>query len=175
MSSIQWKDVQGFEGAYQVSNTGQVKRLTGLDARGRKVHERLMKGRKNHVDYLMVTLSYGAKSKTVYVHRLVAEAFVPNPHPGVKIHVNHKDGNKQNNHAENLEWVSRSENQQHARRNGAYKNSPNLTGKRVLSDEQEQWIRDHYKKGCGEYGTLAMCRRFGVTNPLITRVLKGRR
>jgi hypothetical protein len=101
-----WKDVKGFEGIYQISNMGRFKSYKG-DPNGRILSNKNGKG-----DYLSVVLSYGSKRRYTRIHRLVAEAFVPNPDNKPEVH--HKDGNKQNNCAENLEWVTRSENHRHA-------------------------------------------------------------
>lgn len=69
-------------------------------------------------DYKLVSiLDDNKKYKTVYIHRLIELTFIPND-DNSKIHVNHKDGNKYNNHLDNLEWVTRSENLQHAADNG---------------------------------------------------------
>lgn len=101
-----WKDIKGFEGIYQISNMGRVKSFKA-DPNGRILSIKNSKG-----DYLNIVLCHGNKRRSVKVHRLVAEAFIPNPDN--KPEVNHKDGNKQNNRVENLEWVTRIENQRHA-------------------------------------------------------------
>ena len=101
-----WKDIKGFEGIYQISNMGRVKSFKA-DPNGRILSIKNSKG-----DYLNIVLCHGNKRRSVKVHRLVAEAFVPNPHN--KPEVNHIDGNKQNNRADNLEWVTRAENHRHA-------------------------------------------------------------
>lgn len=101
-----WKDIKGFEGIYQISNMGRVKSFKA-DPNGRILSIKNSKG-----DYLNIVLCHGNKRRSVKVHRLVAEAFIPNPDN--KPEVNHKDGNKQNNRADNLEWVTRRENHRHA-------------------------------------------------------------
>lgn len=108
-----WKPVKGYEGIYEVSDLGQVRSLP------RKVHNyikpgRIIKPHNNGHSYQYITLykGDGGKRKT-YIHRLVAEAFIPNPENYEQI--NHKDFDKTNNAAVNLEWVSREENMQHYR------------------------------------------------------------
>lgn len=97
-----WKDVTGYEGLYQVSNFGKVRKVDGT----------LMQGNINSYGYHVVSLTKDGKKKDKKVHRLVAMAFVP-PIVG-KDFVNHKDGDKINNCAENLEWCTRGENTIHA-------------------------------------------------------------
>lgn len=92
-----WKDIEGYGGLYQVSNTGLVKRMYSKTYK----YPRLLK-QSERSGYLCVDLSKDGFSKTKSVHRLVAEAFVSNPQK-YKI-VNHKDENKKNNNADNLEW-----------------------------------------------------------------------
>lgn len=100
-----WKDIRGYEGYYQVSDEGKVRRvLSGGRTREVKNRDGL---------YYTVSLSKNGEPRTYAVHRLVAEMFIPRPVWDVE--VNHKDGNKHNNNVENLEWVSQKENLAHAR------------------------------------------------------------
>ena len=102
-----WKDVVGFERAYRVSNLGRVK----SKIRKGVIEEKLLKPYKNNKGYECVDL-WDNNHKKKLVHRLVAEAFIPNPeHKKV---VNHKDGNPLNNKIDNLEWCTYSENMLHS-------------------------------------------------------------
>ena len=102
-----WKDVVGYEGLYKVSNLGRVKKPMGAYSIILKPFVQ---------DYKMVSLSSNHKSRKFLVHRLVAQAFIPNPND--KEEVNHIDGNKLNNVVDNLEWCTKSENVEHAYRLG---------------------------------------------------------
>lgn len=108
---IEWRDVVGYEGKYKVSNTGLVKsceRKIRVYHRGydgfRVVKEQLMKTGINNMGYEWVSLRTNNKGKTCFVHRLVAQAFIPNPNN--LPYINHKDENPLNNQVDNLEWCS---------------------------------------------------------------------
>lgn len=102
-----WKPIRGYEGFYEVSSLGNVRSLKRATTNGKV----LKQGRRPN-EYLKVTLCKNNNHKTRAVHRLVAEAFIPNPNNLPE--VNHKDGNKRNNSVENLEWVTREENVWHS-------------------------------------------------------------
>lgn len=103
-----WKDVKGYEGLYQVSNLGKVKSLPKVGS----VKENILKNFIKDQGYLAVTVSKNDKRKTYLNHRLLAISFIPNPEN--KLEVNHKNGIKDDNRVDNLEWCTHSENIKHA-------------------------------------------------------------
>ncbi len=117
-----WIDAIGFEGCYEVSNFGRVRRKKGetIYKDGRVAHfsETVLVPSLNRKGYLKVYLSMKSKKYTKSVHRIVAESFIENPN-GKKT-VNHIDGNKENNNVENLEWATNEENMRHAFKMGAF-------------------------------------------------------
>lgn len=102
----EWKDIEGYEGLYQVSNEGKVKSIERIVNAGKRKFLFKSKFLKPILigNYYSVHLSKNNKSKMIRVHRLVAEAFIPNPENLAQI--NHKDENKTNNKVENLEWCT---------------------------------------------------------------------
>ena len=103
----EWRDIKGYEGKYQVSNMGRVKSLDRLVSRsGRVMHlrEKLLKPRVNPFGYCSVHLYCNGDGKNIFIHRLVANAFIPNADNTLEI--NHKDEDKSNNCVENLEWCT---------------------------------------------------------------------
>lgn len=99
-----WKPVVGYEGLYEVSDTGKVR---SLNWRKRGITKELFLKPHNR-GYLMVELANHGKKKAFTVHRLVANAFIENPNGYATI--NHKDENKKNNNVDNLEWCSLEQN-----------------------------------------------------------------
>ena len=160
-----WKDIEGYEGLYQVSNLGRVKSLNY----NRTKKEKILKPRSNKDGYLRVVLYKEGKSKQYLVHRLVAQAFIPNPDN--KPQVNHKDDNKTNNKVENLEWVTSKENANYGTRNkrsaksrtNDKKRSKPIYGINVKTNEKI------------EFPSTMEAERNGFNHGNIVKCLKGRK
>lgn len=163
-----WKDVVGYENRYMVSNLGRVKRLP--NGKGSNLKELIKSTNRRSKDgYVMITLPNGEKP----LHRLVAEAFIPNPYN--KETVNHIDGNKLNNCVTNLEWATRHEQLQHAYKLGLKKpirGSENVNSK--LTDNDVAYIRRVYKPRSKEFGAKALGNKFDVDLQTIMNVIKFR-
>lgn len=117
-----WKDIEGYEGQYQVSNLGRVRsvdHVTPNEFKGTTVEKlwkgRILKLRMHKCGYWIVGVRQNKRRKNYFVHCLVAHAFVPGYFEGAQ--VNHKDENKLNNRWDNLEWVTRIENCNYGTRN----------------------------------------------------------
>lgn len=149
-----WKDIKGYEGLYQVSNLGRVKRVRT---------DRLLKGYKLTGGYLGVNLYKNSVGSTNKIHRLVAQAFIPNPEN--KPQVNHIDEDKTNNVVSNLEWMTATENNNHGTRN-----------ERISKMQSIPIIATNLKTGESQefYGSCECARQLGLNQSSITDVLKGR-
>ena len=145
----------------QVSETGQV------FSHGKYIRGEIMKN-----GYSRIHVSHEGVSRKYLVHRLVAEAFIPNPLNLPQ--VNHKDGNKLNNTVENLEWCSASDNQKHAYRTGLKSAIGEKNGQSKLSKEDVAEIRKVYVKGkhC-EFNSYGLARKYGVNPKTIQNIVKG--
>jgi hypothetical protein len=110
-----WKEVKGYEGLYEVSNIGNVKSLPRNTTQGGILKTSIARG------YICCGIWKDGKGKMIKIHRLVAESFLENSKK--MPHVNHIDGDKSNNNANNLEWVSPRENTTHRSSNKPNKKS----------------------------------------------------
>lgn len=145
-----WKQTE-YEN-YEISNLGNLRNKTTKSLRKWSMAN----------GYYKCVLSLGARGKiaTVYAHRLVAKAFIPNPNNLPQ--VNHKDGNKLNNCVENLEWVTNQENQIHARDNGL-----TISGEKhkwaKLTQKQINFIKENQNISCTELGRMFRVHRTTIS------------
>ena len=107
-----WRDIEGHEGNYQISNYGRVKSFKGKKPR-------ILSTCKDSKGYPKATFTEDGKPKTYLIHVLVARAFIPNPDNLPVVH--HKDGNPKNNRVDNLMWVTYKQNLQYAYDSGRKK------------------------------------------------------
>lgn len=140
---------------YEVSDAGHIRNAK---------NGRVLKQFVGKDGYLRIQIA----GKTRLVHRLVACAFVPADPK--RDFVNHKDGNKQNNAASNLEWCTRSENLKHAYSVGLKSSAGTKNSRCKLSEEDVAFIREHYIPRDKEFGAKALGRRFGVAHQTIAAV-----
>lgn len=173
-----WRDIKDYEGLYQVSNLGRVKSLARIryngHERGHQLNEIIRKPYAGKVGYLTVTLCKNGKHKNCTIHRLVAQAFIPNPEN--KGTVNHIDGDKHNNNVFNLEWNTMKENSRHAFRTGlndGNKFSNEKNGKTKLSKEQVIEIRNKYVPKI--YTLKMLGDEYGVGESTIGHIIRKRR
>ena len=119
MTTEIWRPIKDYEGLYEISNTGKVKSLKKTRLNNTSIEEHIMKPSINHNGYLRVELSNNGKRKSYLIHRLVANAYIPNSN--IKLQINHIDGNKQNNNLNNLEWCTPQDNVIHSWKYGLCK------------------------------------------------------
>lgn len=132
--------------------------------------------------------SVGIRRKTHMVHRLVAQAFIPNPEN--KPFVNHIDGNKLNNHVSNLEWCTVQENNLHARQTGLHKQAvghkinyqsdaskrkalANLKDKSKLTPDDVRYVRRVFKSRSKEFSATALAKQFGTSVAAMCKIVTG--
>jgi len=166
-----WRDVVGYEGLYEVSSFGRVKALDRLKADGTFLRGGIKKLRVNNNGYSEIALTnYEFKGKEHRIHRLVAEAFIPNPEN--KPFVNHIDGIKVNNHVINLEWVTPKENSRHARKVGLLDNSGENNHNSTLTESQVRKIREMHEWNGFRQSELSKI--FNVPTGTMNHILKYR-
>lgn len=168
-----WKDVQGYEGLYQVSNLGRIKSLKRKVYAGRNrtrwQYEKIMSNyRTNGNGYKIVGLNKEGKSKNKYIHRLVAETFLKNPN-NYK-YINHKDENKANNCVSNLEFCTAQYNSTYNnlhKRNGL-KNRNNKYSKKIYQLDDDNNIINKFPS------ISEASRQLNVSYQAISDCLKGK-
>lgn len=145
--SEEWRPVVGYEGLYEVSNTGQVRSLD-MYVKCRYGNYRLHKGKvlspvKDKKGYLKVVLCCNGKCKTIKVHRLIAQAFLLNPDNLPQ--VNHKDEDKTNNCVENLEWCTAKYNNNYGTRKDKVRETAIKNGY-CTGLSKEEYIKEYREK-----------------------------
>lgn len=166
-----WKDIKGFEGVYQVSSLGRVRSLIDSHGNARK-EPKLRRLSYNKDGYAKIRLMHGDADVTARIHRLVAEAFIPNPENLET--VNHKNGDKTDNRIENLEWADRSYQMIHAYEHGLKKPMSGTKNHWArLTEDDVRAIRAEYVPYSREHSTVALGKKYGLTNTTIGRVVRG--
>ena len=150
-----WKQVQSFEGYYEVSSLGRVRSIERIDSNGKVVPQRVLKGQTDKDGYLLVGLHKNGKRVTRRVHRLVASAFIPNKNGLPQI--NHIDKNKKNNCVGNLEWCDNKYNQYY---DGTFRKANMATSTPVVALKDNEIV--HMFKSTNEAG-----RYFGKKNGVL--------
>lgn len=167
-----WKDVEGFEGYYQISSMGRVRSLDRQitciafgKVQVRMQRGRVLKGSVCSSGYPIVHLYQDCERVNVMVHRIVAKHFLDKVDG--KDFVNHKDGNKLNNFAENLEWVTKSENTLHAIDNGLLKKSGEDCNLSKLTETQVKEILALRKFGKKLYFAKDIAPRYNISEKYV--------
>lgn len=156
----EWRDIEGYEGLYQVSNLGNVRSLMMWNGHiyKKRIKSYLLSKTKTTTGYWKVELSKNNKKKSHKVHRLVATAFIENS-KNKKI-INHKDFNPLNNCVDNLEWVTQKENIDYSSKN-------HKLGK-VKNEQLKTDIINYYKKG---NSSSKVCNKFNITKIILYKLL----
>ncbi len=172
MSKERWRDVVGYEGFYQVSDMGRVKRMVSIKCK----QERLRKPVKTRYGYLSVSLYKYNQENKMFIHRLVLMAFVGPPRTDDV--TRHLDGNSTNNNLTNLKWGTHKENTQDSIKHGTKSNPPlvdnrgSKNGRSKLTESQASKIRTMAKNG--RYTQRKIAEMFGVTQQTVSDIKVGR-
>ena len=153
----EWRDIKGYEGLYQVSNHG---RVSSLNCRGHKGCIGILTPRLDGKGYEMVALYKEGKARNTKVHRLVAQAFIPNPNNYPQ--VNHKDENKTNNDVKNLEWCTNEYNHNYGTRNERVGKSLSKKVICITTGEIFNSMRE-------------ACRKYNISSGSMTECCQGKR
>lgn len=169
-----WRDIAGYEGLYQISDTGRVlslqRTIYRCDGVPHRVRQREMKISRQKNGYMNVRLSYQGNETNKCIHRLVATAFIENPN-GLP-QVNHVDCDKTNNHVGNLEWCTERHNIHHAHQNGLMNpcRGENHWQSKLKEEDVIEIVR---LRGVG-YTIKQIGDMFGCGDSIITKILHGK-
>lgn len=162
-----WKEIEGFESRFKISNFGNI-----ISINGRFKGEKLLTPGIGKEGYYMTSLRKPGTVRHVRVHTLVAETFIPIPDfliDNPQRCVNHKDGNKLNNHISNLEWVTLADNCYHALKHGLIDNKGIKSANAKLTEADVMQIRELYKTETSE----EIATKFNVQRRHITDIVNG--
>lgn len=165
-----WKDLIGYNGQYKISNLGKVvsvnrmiwNHLRFVPRSGKTLKHILLKG------YPAVRVSSGGKTKTPYVHRIIADHFIPNPLS--KPEVNHINGNKLDYSLSNLEWCTHKENCIHAHTTGLCDSRGECSGRAKYTLKQILNL-----KRCNLTNLKELCIKYSVSVEYAREIRGGRR
>jgi hypothetical protein len=163
MEKEEWKDIDGFNGLYQVSTFGNI-RSNSNQVKGKNMKPVTVGG------YLRVKLCKGDSKKPFFIHRIVANAFISNPDGNPQ--VNHIDLDKTNNRVSNLEWCTPSHNIRHSYANGRTKKDSSKNtykGNKLTSSDVERIMSMR-----GTMMQKDIAKIFGVTPAVICGLYQGR-
>jgi len=167
MEPEEWVDIEGYEGLYRISSWGRVWSYPKEWIRG-KHNGKMLLGRKNVGGYLQIILFKDKKIKNFLVHRLVAEAFIPNPNNYPK--VLHADDNPSNNYYKNLSWGTQKMNIDDMYSKGrANKSKSEKSPLSKLTEQQVLEIRSKYIPR--KYSSRKLAKEFGVSQTIILRII----
>lgn len=172
-----WKDIPGYMGRYQVSNFGRIKSLSRwkiMPIWNKKYRTKEKIRSPFRGTYDKIFLYKGVVGKSFQIHKLVASLFIPNPRN--KPCINHKDGDKHNNNADNLEWCTHSENTQHAYDTNLMPDFINMgveNGRSKLNTKEVLIIRESYRHmlGLKYHKLLDLADIFNVSRTTISRII----
>ena len=160
-----WREIPSLEGRYEASDSGDIRHV---------VNHKVRRARRNRYGYLQMNFALNdgtGKNKTLLVHKLIAETFIENPNN--LPYINHKDGDETNNHVDNLEWCTASENIKHAFDTGLAVNPKGDKSPLArFTNEQVREIRYMYGKGVSETSLAIL---LGVSQSTIGRIVRGER
>jgi len=167
-----WAIIEGYEGLYEINRLGQIRRIgrAAINGKGRGGGARigrLIKALPTKKGYLAVQLWKDGKMRRFQLHVLVARAFLGQAPTGTE--VNHRDGDKHNPAANNLEYLSHSENMKHAYRNGLYPSGANHHWARLTAAQVNE-IRQI--QSSGKMGCRKLARLYGISKSAVQLIVR---
>lgn len=166
----EWRNIKGYEGYYQVSNLGRIRSVKRKLCDGKTRRGAVVKGFPDRNGYYRIVLHKEAKMHRYMVHRLVASAFIDNPHNYPMI--NHIDEDKSNNAVTNLEWCDCKYNINYGTR--TKRASGENTKNSKLTTDNVKEIRNIYIPKSKEFGAMALANKYGVSQSAIVRAVSKR-